>query len=92
MKNIPLIQAVDKVVALKLKAIDRIVEDLVEPLSDVGNPEKLIKKPYAQWTPEDLALLTRIYGVGDDSPLSQLIFNREYERVKELEREEKQNA
>ena len=92
MKNDEFSKSVERVVSVKLKAVDRFVEKMVEPLSDVGNPEKLIKKPYAQWTPEDLALLTRIYGVGDDSPLSQLIFNREYERVKELEREEKQNA
>ena len=88
MKKIPLTLAVEKVVALKIKAMDRIIEDLVEPLADVGNPEKLIKKPYAQWTPEDLTLLTKIYGVGEDTPLTRTIFNRTYENVKQLEVEE----
>lgn len=87
MKKTPLTQAADQVVALKMKVIDKIVEGLIEPLEDIGSPEKLIKKPYAQWTPQDLAMLTRIYGTGEDSPLSRLIFNREYERVRQMEAE-----
>lgn len=89
MKTTPLIQAAEKVVALKMKAIDKVIESLVEPLEDVGNPEKLIKKPYAQWTPEDLALLTQIYGTGENTPLTNTIFNRLYETVKDLEAEVK---
>ena len=88
MKGTPLIQAVEKVVALKMRAIDIIVDQLVEPLEDVGNPEKLIKKPYAQWSPEDLSLLTRIYGTGEDTPLTRTIFNRKFDEVKALEAEE----
>ena len=89
MKKIPLTQATEKVVALKMKAIDAVVDELIEPLEAIGSPEKLIKKPYAQWTPEDLQLLIKIYGTGDNTPLTKTIFNRTYEEVKRLEAEEK---
>ena len=89
MKNPLLIKGIEKLVDLKMKAIDRIVDELIEPIADVGNPEKLIGKPYEQWTPEDLASLIKIYGQGEDTPLTRMIFNKEYERVKTLEAEEK---
>ncbi len=88
MKETPLTKAIAKVVDLKMQSIDRIVKDLVEPLEAVGNPEQLIKKAYDRWTPEDLQLLTKIYGTGDKTPLTNLIFNREYAKVKQLEVEE----
>ena len=88
MKQIPLTQAAEKVVEIKMKAVDRLIEELVEPLADVGNPEKLIKKPYEQWDANDIQLLTKIYGQGEDTPLTRTIFNRTYENVKNLEAEE----
>lgn len=88
MKSTQLTKSAERVIALKMKVIDRVIEDMIEPLEKVGAPEKLIKKPYAQWTPEDLALLTKIYGQGEDTPLTRTIFNREYEKVKQLELEE----
>lgn len=88
MKKTPLTIAIDKAVQIKMKAVDALIEELVEPLADVGNPEKLIKKPYEQWTKDDLQLLTRIYGTGEDTPLTRIIFNKNYERVKELEAQE----
>ena len=88
MKKIPLTLAVEKAIEIKMLAMDKLIEELVEPLADVGSPEKLIKKGYSQWTPEDLALLTKIYGTGEDTPLTRTIFNRTYENVKRLEAEE----
>ena len=89
MKSPLLIKATEYVAALKMKAIDLWATQMIEPLANVGNPEKLIKKPYEQWTPEDLAILTKIYGTKEPNPLSDLVFKREYARVQELEREEK---
>ena len=89
MKPTQLTEVTEKLIAVELKVMDKLVADFIEPLAYVGNPERLIKKPYAQWTPEDLQLLIKIYGTGDDTPLTKTIFNRTYERVKELEAEEK---
>ena len=87
MKQSDLTKAVGQVIALKLKAIDRFVEEVVEPLSDVGNPEKLIGRPYETWTPEDLQRLAMIYGPKEPNALSNLIFTRKLEEVKRLEGE-----
>ena len=87
MKNDEFSKSVERVISVKLQAVDRFLEKVVEPLSDVGNPEKLIKKPYAQWTPEDLIMLTKIYGQGENTLLTRTIFNREFEKVKQLEAE-----
>ena len=71
-----------------MAAVDRLVEELVEPMKDVGNPEALIKKPYEQWTPEDMQMLIQIYGTAEPNPLSDLVFKKEYAKVKALEEEE----
>lgn len=88
MKKTAFTLAVDKVVALKMRAIDLFIEQYIEPLADVGNPEKLIGKPYEEWTPQDLTMLIQIYGQQEPNPLSNLIFNREYDKVKAMEAEE----
>lgn len=87
MKSLFLVKAADELVELKMKAVDILIDELVEPIADVGNPEKLIKKPFEQWTPEDLALMVKIYGQKEPSILSDLIFRRKYEQVKQLEEE-----
>ena len=87
MKQTELTEAIDRAVAVKMKAIDKIIEELVEPLADVGNPEKLIKKPYESWTPEDLTLLSQVYGEQEPNPLSELIFRKSYDNVKKMEAE-----
>jgi hypothetical protein len=85
MQETPLTRAVDKVVALKMGAIDRFIRENVDVLTRVGSPEEVIGKPYATWTPQDKQVLGQIYGPGKDSPLEKLIFNREYEYLKKLE-------
>ena len=80
-----LTRVVDDVIALKMKAVDDYIESVVEPIENVGNPEKLIGKPYETWTQLDLQLLGQIYGNSNDSPLAKLIFNKEYEAVRRLE-------
>ena len=90
MKDALLNQAIEKVLALKMKALDVVLDELVEPIGDIGNPEKVLGKPYESWTPQDLQLMTQVYGTQEPSPLSDLIFKKEYKRVRELEAQEKQ--
>ncbi len=77
-----LTQAAEEVIALKLKAVDEWIENIVEPLADIGNPEKMIGKPYGTWTPEDLQTLYAIYG----KALEKFIFNKELKYIQELEK------
>jgi len=88
MKTPEFVKTRDKVIDLKLRVMDKLIEDMIEPIADVGNPEKLIGKPYEQWTPQDLTLLTQIYGAEEPNPLSDLIFKKEYDSLKKLEEEE----
>jgi hypothetical protein len=87
MKRNQFVDLVDEVVAEKFKIADEYIKDVVEAIGDVGNPEALIGKKYEDWTPQDLQLLSNVYGQGDDSPLSKLIASKEYEKVLNLESE-----
>ena len=73
-----------QVVSVKLKAVEKLMDDLAGPLKELANPEKLIGKPYDSWTVEDKAALQTIYGPGEN-PLTNLIIDKEFERVKQLE-------
>lgn len=81
-----LTKAIDKAISQKLEAVDIVLEQLIEPLGELGNPEKLIGKKYEEWTPEEIQRLGQIYGK-EPNPLSRLIVNKTYERVKKLEQE-----
>ena len=87
MKKTDLTIATDRWVEIQLKAIDRFLEEVVEPLADIGNPEKLIGKVYEEWTEQDRQMLKGIYGAEEPNILSDFVFNKEYEKVKFAERE-----
>jgi hypothetical protein len=79
--------AIDRVVEIKLKAVDRWIDEVIDELEKFGNPEKLLGKPYEAWTPQDLQVLGQIYGDGNDTPLAKLIFKKHYEVVTDLEKQ-----
>jgi hypothetical protein len=85
MKETIITRAVKSVVELKLKAVDDYITNYVEPLLDVGSPEKLINKKYEEWMPEDIKYLSMIYG----DKLNDFIFNKSLKEVKEMEEEER---
>lgn len=78
-----IIQACKEIIELKLKAVDQYIEDVIDPIADVGSPEKLIGKKYKEWTPQDLQMMSMIYG----EKLEKYIFNKEYKNLMELEQE-----
>jgi hypothetical protein len=86
MKSNTFVEAVDEIVKLKMEIADEYISEVVDAIGDVGNPEKLIGKPYSSWTPMDLQTLGKIYGNGNDSPLAKLIFNKEYDFLQKLEK------
>ena len=88
MNKTDLEKSMDRAIEVKLKAVDLLVEELIEPLEKIGSPEALIGKPYEQWTAQDLMMLVQIYGQTEPNPLSDLIFKKSYENVKQLEKEE----
>ena len=80
-------QALEEVIATKIKAADAYVEEIMEPLGDVGNPERLMGAPYEEWkdNPQALQYLASIYGEQEPNPLSELIFRKEIQTVRALE-------
>jgi len=87
MKNTTMTRAAEEVVKLKLQLIDEYIEEIVDVIANIGSPEKLIGKPYEEWTDLDRQLLAQAYGPGDDTPLAKLIFTKEYDKLKVLEQE-----
>ena len=82
-KATSLTRATEDVIALKMRVVDEFIEAVIEPLASIGNPEKLIGKPYEQWTQGDMMALHNIYGEG----LNKFIFNKEYKKLLKLESE-----
>lgn len=85
MKTPSTVICAERAVKLKMQAIDLLIERMIAPISDIGNPEKLIGKKYEEWLPEDLQRLATIYGTVEPNPLSDLIFRKKYKEVQTLE-------
>ena len=84
MKETTLTMAAEEVIELKLKVADMFIEEIIDPLGDLGNPETVIGKPYEQWTPADMQILGQLYGP-EPNALSDLIFQKSYKEVLALE-------
>jgi hypothetical protein len=87
LKDTNLTLAVEEVVTRQVRAIDKIIEDFIKPLSDVGSPQDIMGKPYAEWTPEDLQRAIMIYGQKSDSPLSRGLTKFYIDRMRQAESE-----
>ena len=85
MRHSDLIESIDESLALLLDVASEYVDEIAEELAVVASPEKLIGKPYEQFTPQDFQMLSQVYGEGDDTPLAKVVFNKEYEKVLNLE-------
>jgi|WetSurMetagenome_2_1015567.scaffolds.fasta_scaffold442314_2 hypothetical protein len=72
-------ELVAEIVAEDMELIQEVIKEEIAPLVKFGNPETLIGKPYELWTPQDLQMLSQIYGTGD-TVLSRLVFNKQYDK------------
>ena len=81
-------KVVDEVVALMIDVADDYLSEMEEQLEVTRSPEKLLGKRYEEFTSQDFSILSQIYGEEEPNPLSNLIFTREYEKLKILEAEE----
>ena len=90
LEGTPEIVVVNEIVGESMAAIDELVKELIDPIAHVGNPEKLIGKKYEQWTPTDIQILGTVYGAEGKNPLTTLIINKEWAKVKILEKAAKE--
>jgi hypothetical protein len=44
--------------------VDQFVKEAIEPLSDIGSPEKVLNKKWENWTPEDIMKAYSIFREG----------------------------
>lgn len=75
-----------KVLLVKVKAVEKVLADLATPLDALKNPEKLMGKPYEEWTEEDIARLKIVYGQ-EPNLLTDFILKKKIEEVKKLSSE-----
>ncbi len=80
------IELVDEVLSEAKESADAFIKEFLDPIGDIGNPEKVLGKPYAEWTPQDIIRLRNIYGK-DHKRLDKFIFNKAYEELTKLEAE-----
>ena len=86
MKQSQMEERIEKVGSIKMVSLNTFIKRVVEEIEDIGNPEKLLGKPYEQWTAEDMGRLFQLYGQ-EPNALSRMIFNKEYQKLVELEKE-----
>lgn len=67
---------VDKVV----KVYEKFKKEEIDPIAKIGNPEKIINKPYEQWTPQDKQMLQQVY-VYSPEVLIEFIAKKEVDSV-----------
>ena len=90
MANVDFVEACKEVVEEMMAAFIEAIEEYIEPISDIGSPEKLVGAPYSEWKDNQFLLhqLTKVYGVEEPNPLSELIFRKEIEGIRQLEGEQ----
>ena len=64
---------------------EKVKKELIDPIADIGNPEDIIGKPYAEWTPEDISALKQVY-VYDIEPLEKFISGKEIDKLFETQK------
>ena len=70
----------EKVIKEIWEVADEYIKEECDKIADVGNPEDLLKKPYAQWTPQDKQRLSEVY-VYDKKPLNDFIAKKEIDKL-----------
>lgn len=78
-KDTPQTIAMQQYAETQAVAFERFMQEYIEPMADVGTPERVIGKPYAEWTEEDMQMLAKVYGAGLDS----YMLSRELKAAKE---------
>jgi hypothetical protein len=79
-----MIELIDQVIEEKLNEADKYITEVVDPIADVGSPEKVMGKKYNQWSLEDKQRAGEIFKNSPET-LNKFIFNREFQNLKELE-------
>lgn len=58
---------IKRVIDKRLDYIEKVVKDIVEPVADIGHPEKVLGKRYEEWNREDFMKAKAIYRTDEDA-------------------------
>ena len=81
----PFTRMAEKVIDKKLKVAQKFYDEKIAPLTDFGNPEKLLGKKYEEWDTMDFKKAKAIYG--NDEEIRTWLLKKERDRVRKLETE-----
>ena len=76
----------DEVMKQLMEIADTVVDEMLKPIVDFDNPEKLMGKKYDEWTPQDLQRAATVYQSQPDK-LNDFISKKEITKLYELEQE-----
>jgi hypothetical protein len=85
-KDDALIKMMDDTAKEYADIVDSVIQEIIEPLKIVANPEQLIGKPYAMWTPQDRQMLQTIYASNLDK-LDKFILNKDLQETVAIEKQ-----
>ena len=74
---------VEKRVDIAKKRADVYIKKHIDPIARIDNPEKLLGKPYEQWTDEDMQKLRIVY-VYSPEELDKFINKKEVDKIWQL--------
>ncbi len=87
MKKSTLDKAINHVIDMKMKAVDKYFQEVIDPLvKEISNPEAVISKKYEDWTLVDQQLLEQVYQTIPDI-LNDFRLEKEYKAISKLEQE-----
>ena len=76
----------DEIMAEWFDIVDEVVDEMMKPLVDLDNPEKIMGKKYDDWTEQDLQRAATVYQSQPDI-LNKFIAKKEIPKLYELEKE-----
>ncbi|MBW2673485.1 MAG: hypothetical protein JRD89_08750 [Deltaproteobacteria bacterium] len=84
MKQTEITRIVSDILETTFELVDEVVEEWLEPMMEIGNPEKLLG-PYESWGPQEYRSLYMAYG---NEEAEEFLAKKLFEEVKEMESEE----
>jgi len=80
MKDFNIVDIIDELLDEDTKVIEEFIKHSIDPIADVGSPEKLIGKLFKDWTQADKQWAVSVYGMNNQK-LNKLAFEDEYAKL-----------
>ena len=68
-----------------IKVYEKFKKKEIDPIAKLGNPEKIINKPYEQWNPQDIQMLREVY-VYSPEDLEEFMVKKDVQEVWDIQK------